>query len=100
MIEVSKHATKRIRERLGLPKKAAQSEAERAFEKGLRIDELCGRLRRFLDRKHLILRDGADYRITPAAIYVIKNDVLVTVMPVPEELRGLVMNAWKEKHGD
>lgn len=87
-----------MHERLGLPRKATLAEAERAAAKGLHISETRGSLRKYLDHMHFIYRSGADYRVTPSGIYVINEGVVVTVLPIPKNLRTKIMAAWKAKH--
>jgi hypothetical protein len=96
-VAVTRHAEKRIHERLGLPKKAAQAEAERARVNGLHISATSGALRRYLDKLHHVYQKGADYRVMPSGIYVFISEVLVTVLPVPQNLRSRVMDAWKKR---
>lgn len=97
MVEVTRHAEKRMHERLGLPRKAMKAEAERAASRGIHISETTGRLRKYLDLLHITYRTGSDYRITPSGIYVITDGVLVTVLPVPQNLRTAIMGAWRNK---
>ncbi len=82
-MDVSRHAVKRIRQRLGLPKKAAQADVERALERGLKIEDCVGRLRRYLDYMRHTHGDTCEFRVTPSAVYVVAGDVLVTVFPLP-----------------
>jgi hypothetical protein len=92
----SKHATKRMRQRLGLTKKAAQREVQRAAG-AMGIEDCHGELRNYLE--HLLANHGSDaeYRVTPAAVYVFRNAVLVTVLKVPPQLARDAMAAWKRR---
>jgi hypothetical protein len=96
MPTISRHAVKRIRERLGLPKKAAEREVERALD-GIDSTECSGQLRRYLDR--MSIERNAYYKVTPSGIFTFsKSDgVLVTVLPVPEHLRSIIQNIWQKR---
>lgn len=95
---VSDHAVKRIRERLGLNKKAAAREAERALD-GLRIDEVVGRLRRWLDRQRHLHGLDADYRVTPAGVFAYRFGTLATVLPHEPQHRKSAMAQWQKLRG-
>lgn len=92
---ISKHAVKRIRERLGLPKKAAIREAEKALG-GLKIEECGGRLRRYLDSLRHLHGDAADYRVTPHAVYAFKFGVMTTVFQLPHAHRRSAKTQWRK----
>jgi hypothetical protein len=49
MAKVTRHAEKRTRSHLGLPKRAAGKNAERALRDGIRHKDVNGSLRRFVD---------------------------------------------------
>lgn len=83
---VSIHAVRRIRQRLGIPKKAAQREAERALEGG-RIEDFRGGFRRHLDWLRHRHGNGANYRITRNAIFAFQYGVLATVLTIPKQHR-------------
>lgn len=83
MPDVSRHAIKRIRERLGINKSAAEREGIKSLE-APRIADFGGRFRRFLDHQRIYHDPRSDFRVTDAGIFVWVNDVLVTVIPLPK----------------
>ncbi len=93
---VSKHAVKRMRQRLGLSKKATLREAARALE-GIAVEECGGMLRRWLE--YMRKQHGVEqYRLTPAGVYVFTDDgCMITVLPVPPEYAKDVMAIWKSR---
>ena len=91
---VSIHAVRRIRQRLGIPKKAAQREAERALDGG-RIEDFNGRFRRHLDWLRHRHGNGANYRITKNAIFAFQYGVLATVFPLPKQHRKSAIQQLK-----
>jgi hypothetical protein len=96
MPAVSKHAIKRIRQRLGINKRAAETEAQRAAEHGLSPSDLTGSVRRYID--HLAMRHHGTYRITPRGIFSYKGDTLTTVWPVPQRYHKSVMSRWEKQN--
>lgn len=94
---VSRHAQKRMKERNGLTKKAAERIAKRAFEEGLRREECAGRLRKWMDNQHyygtkLDEEVMTEIRIfgDKTYIYDLQTHMLVTVIQVPSNLMYLV----------
>lgn len=86
---VSNHAVRRIRKRLGVPKKTAQREAERALD-GAKVTDFVGQFRRHLDwlrHRHGL---GASYRVTRNAIFAFQYGNLATVLPIPVQYRNTV----------
>ena len=94
----SRHAVKRMRERLGLNKRSAERELERAM-KGLHLDECNGELRKWLEAKKKAHGGSAHYRVTPTAVYVLEKNVLVTVLLVPPEHAKRALDLWHKKRG-
>ena len=97
---VSNHGADRIRERVGLPKKAVDKNVERAFEKGLKHGELSGGLRRFIDALYLEHRMANNIRIYCGMVYLFCGNVLVTVVPLPQKYRKKADILWKEKQNE
>ena len=97
--QLSKHARKRMRQRLGLNAKACERAFEKACVLGLRRNGVGGRLQAYLD--HLGCRyPGADYLVTPMGIFAIKGNVVVTLLPLPVEHKKRVMTHWKKASGE
>lgn len=87
-IEASEHGIKRMRQRLGLPKKAVDKEIVRALERGTTRTEYSGRMRRTLD--YLFHRHGhyGDYRVWRGWVFVFKGQNFVTVFPLTNGLQN------------
>lgn len=97
MIHVSKHAAKRMRQRLGIPKKAVEGEALRAVSQGLQEDDFSGAFREYLSESHEINEFDGDYFVTPSGIHVVDHATVITVLPLPKEHKTTVHNTWKKK---
>ena len=90
-MEIRKHSQKRIKERVGIPKKAAERNAANALEKGLKREECTGRLRRYFDFLFLSHRKGGKARIYNNHVYIFTvQDSLITVIPLPNAHKDTV----------
>ncbi len=93
---VSKHAYERMRERLGINKKAAQRMAVRAYEAGIGYSDTSGRLQKYIEKNSIAyMRQGTRIIIYGDAVYCFvcgstsKYDkTLVTVLHLPNELKN------------
>ncbi len=85
---ISKHAFKRVRKRLGLPKKSAETLVRDAQAKGIRQVQVSGSLRRYLD--HFQHNNGVADRavIYREYVFALRGQTLVTVYPLPTKYRG------------
>tara|TARA_R110000787_G_scaffold19874_6_gene59145 strand:+ start:1923 stop:2252 length:330 start_codon:yes stop_codon:yes gene_type:complete len=85
-MRVTDHAIKMMRQRLGLPKKAAQREAARAWSEGIQADALPVHLRRYCAVKEHAHKSRA--RLYHAHLYFFSPvGTLVTVYPLPPKYR-------------
>lgn len=102
-IEVPAHAAQRIKERIGLKKKAVQRQGELAWERGIKHGQLKGQLRKWVDREALGHRPKANY-------YIIFNNhlfffrkgepanekvVVLSMIKVPQRLLSNINNLIK-----
>lgn len=97
-VRCSRHAVQRMRQRLGLNKRGAERELERAL-KGLYVDECNGRLRKWLDFIKEQHGGTAHYRVTATAVYVFEDNVLVTVFLLPPEHVKRALDLWQKLRG-
>lgn len=91
-MNVTRHAADRTHERLGIPKKAADKIAAKAFECGIRREEISGSLRRYLDHLYSQHYTANNIRVFTYYIYIFCEDTLVTVEPLPQKYRSTVDN--------
>lgn len=85
---VSEHGTKRVRARLGIPKKSVEREAERALTHGKSRHELSGSIRRYLDRLYHNEGGHGDFRIWNGSVFIFRDGVLATAWPLPGKFRN------------
>lgn len=92
------HAAKRAKERLGVPKRAALKNADRAFEYGLRLDNATGDLKRYMSGLNRN-RGGGDARIYGEHVYIFVGQQLITVYRLPREFQKTVERNKRKQSG-
>lgn len=85
-INVTKHATKRLRQRLGINKKSADKNAERALKYGITHSEAKGRLCKYMDGIFLTNCRPNNMRVYNHSIYLFRGNTLITVIALPRSL--------------
>jgi len=85
--EVTRHARKRGKERMGLSLAAVERMADMALMKGIKHSETTGAFRKYLDR--LFMADGkANVAwIYAETIFLFYKETLITVLNLPKEYR-------------
>lgn len=96
-VNVTRHGEKRIRKRLGLKKKSADRIAEKALERGVTHAEAKGSLGSYMDSLFLSHGTANNMRIYNRAVYVFRNNVLITVLALPKRYIGLADKLQKQK---
>ena len=87
-VVVTKHAMRRMKERMGLPRSAVQRTADRAWEHGTHHADANNRLgRKWLDAVYFKERKANQMRIYGEFLYLFRNRKLLTVLLVPYCLR-------------
>lgn len=84
---VSKHGERRMRNRMGVPKKSTKRMAKKALEFGLTHSESSGRLHRYLDKLVLSHDAGATIRIYHQYVYLFGGERLITAFILPNNLQ-------------
>lgn len=87
-LQVSRHGEKRARERVGLPKRAVERNAQRALTEGIGYKEASGALKRYISWLYeLYDGNGNNIRIYGDKVWVFHDGILITVLNVPGEHR-------------
>lgn len=95
---VSNHGSKRVRERIGINKKAVARQFQLALERGYRQHELKGNLKKWVTTKVFATGIPRTCIIYNNNCFVVdKNEVLITVLPVPGNLHKDIANLKKHK---
>ena len=82
---VTKHAEKRMRERLGIQKKSTQRIADRAYLSGKNYDAVTSKIRRWAKEvcsKH-DNNELSGYRFFGDKMFIFDENVLITVLQIP-----------------
>ena len=81
---VTRHAERRIRERVGIPKKACRRAAAKAITQGIRRTDTEGGLRQYLDWLYFSKGGMASNIVVYGdKVYLFNDDTLITVMNIP-----------------
>ena len=87
MVYITKHAEKRLKERIGLNKKALQRAADTAFEKGIRHNETIGNLNKWVTAKFFQNTNANNIRLYNDKAWIFTDDRLITIIQVPASLK-------------
>ena len=90
MVRVSKHASRRLKERCGLNKKSVQRMADIAFTNGMKQEDATGQLNRWMASLYCANMDANNIRIYGNYVYIFCGITLVTVLHVPHRLKNHV----------
>lgn len=89
-MHLTRHAYERGKQRLGLPKRALDRLAPKALQHGTSARDYVGRMRRYLDSVYHYNERANNVRVYGEHVFVFDNDTLITVFPVPNDLRKAV----------
>ena len=84
---VSKHAEKRMMERLGINKRSVLRIAQKALDEGIPHGKTKGKLHKYLDKQAMAYDRRNKWRVYGNHLYAFTfNDELVTVLPLKHDL--------------
>lgn len=93
------HGGKRVRKRIGIKKKAVDKMRDAAFAKGLTHAQAVGSLSKYYDKLFLEYETGNNIRMYANYVWIFAGDTLITVFPIPNNLRGSVLAALRKREG-
>lgn len=96
---VTQHGKKRLKERVGLNKKSAEKNADKAFQEGIKHSEVSGSLRKYFDALYLQNRSANNIRIYGEKVYLFGGNKLITVLNLPNKYKSTVAKIRKNKNG-
>lgn len=94
---VTRHAEKRLKERMGLSKKSCKRATETAYYKGLRHKETVGNLNKWVTSLYFTNRVANNIRIYGDKAWIFAGRTLLTVLQVPNSLKKSVDEAFDNK---
>lgn len=88
MIGVTRHGSKRVKQRVGIPKKAVERNAQKALICGIDHKHATGALQRYLAMLYNKYDgNGNNIRIYNDFVYVFHDEILITVLNLPPKYR-------------
>lgn len=94
MPNVTYHARKRMKGRMGANKSSVERMADIAYKKGIRHSDTTGDLHRWMDAQYLSERIANNMRIYGETLYIFRDQTLITVLHVPNKMRKQVREAF------
>lgn len=96
-MKVTKHANLRIRKRCGLPRKAVEATVFKAIEYGLKMSDVSGKLRKYIDYLYFSHdKIASNIRVYGDYVYIFSNTDLITVIPLPMQYRNISRRLLKK----
>lgn len=99
-VVVTEHSVKRTKDRLGLSKKLADKNAQKALEFGITHSEAKSGLRKFLDKLYLSNGNANNVRVYHHHVYLFRGNTLITIINLPQNLCKLADQIQKQKDGE
>lgn len=96
-VVVTKHAEKRLRERMGLGKKAVQRAAEMAFDKGIKHAETTGNLNKWITSLYFNNKTANNIRLYNDKAWIFAGKNLITVLQIPASLKKSVKDVLNRR---
>lgn len=94
---ITKHGKQRMAERAGITHdRDAKKNCDKAMNRGIRHSETYGKLNAWLNSKFLRHKTGSEFRIFRDYLYVFHGGKLITMFPLPEEVRKLIADCVSE----
>ena len=90
MTRVTRHAAKRMKERLDISKRTIDKNAERALQLGVKHSDTSGSLHRYITSLYWKDQTANNARIYCGNVYIFHNETLITVFPLPQRYRKTV----------
>lgn len=96
-VRITKHAKKRTKQRIGVPKKDSEKNAEKAMKYGITHSEAKGNLYRYMSKVFLRNETPNNMRVYNRKLYLFKGKVLITILDVPHNLCSIADDLQKKK---
>lgn len=87
-MHITQHGEGRIRERIGVPKRAVPKLAADALAKGKSHADFAGSMRRYLDGIFLEHRNATNMRVFAQHVFIFNGDTLITAWMLPPKFRN------------
>lgn len=94
---ITDHAEGRFKERTGLSKRLVTKKAQAALERGITHADATGQLRKYFDKLYLAQETANNIRVYCGTVYLFSYDTLLTVFPLPQNLRKAAEKIQRKK---
>jgi len=95
---VTRHANKRIHQRMGIKKKGIERVAKNALENGITHKEAKGQLLKYMNKVYSQHYCGNNMRIFAEKVFVFENDTLITVFSLPRQYIAAYEKIMRKKN--
>ena len=95
-MRVSRHADRRIRERVGVPRSAVKRMAARARAEGIPRKDTHGSLRRYLDALYHYNEEADNIVVYAEKVWIFSGTTLITVLDLHQRYKNRA-NGMKKK---
>lgn len=96
-VTITKHAEQRLKERVGLNKKALQRAAETAYDKGIKHQETTGNLNKWVTSLYFNNCTANNIRLHNGKAWIFAGQKLITVIQVPASLQNSLRETSERK---
>ena len=97
---VTDHSIKRTKSKLGISKKLADKNAQKALAFGITHAEAKNGLKKFLDKLYLSNGAANNVRVYHHYVYLFHGSTLITIINLPRNLCKLSDQIQKQKEND
>lgn len=88
MVRITNHGEQRVKDRIGLSKKKSNDISEKALMYGIKHCETKGNLKKYFDSLYFKNRTANNIRIYHEKVFIFSNKTLITVLDLPNNLKG------------
>lgn len=96
-MNISQHTKQRMKERCGYNKKTQDRMAQKAFENGITHSQTKGNLNKWITSLYFKNKNANNIKLYGEQAYIFCDDTLVTVIPVPVNLKKNLKSMIKRK---
>lgn len=97
MANITNHAKRRMKQRCGVSKRACSKMAKKVFTNGVKHSETTGDLNKWITTLFFRHKTANNIRIYGGQAYIFCGHVLVTVIPIPNEMKNTYKTMIIEK---
>ena len=98
-VVVTEHSVKRTKDRLGLSKKLADKNAQKALEFGITHSYEKSIILKFIYKLYLSNCNANNMRVYHHHVYLFRGNKLITIIDLPQNLCKLADQIQKQKDG-